>query len=156
MLRKSLLLGFFLFLNVSAWGFFSSSVPVENSSGFTAKVSFDKKTDLISISPSTKSLDVSTSTTNCTVYMDSTRYVTYKINRKYFFSTPTFSLYRDANGNYVSVMNGEVSPTDEFVRFGDGINGISVKFASSSSGMPPSSDQTLKIYGADSNNTKKN
>lgn len=145
---------FMLFFSSCTAAVFYSNVQIENSSGLNIKLQLDKESSM-DITPSTKTFKVSFFSTpkNCTIYMDSERYVTYKISKNYFWSQPRFSLYKDSEGNYLSVVNGEVSETDEFVRFGDGTNGIRVKFVSSSSGMPPSSDQTLSIQTADKSDT---
>lgn len=145
---------FSLFLRCTLSALFSSSIPIENTSGLTLKLQLDKN-PVTDISPSSKSFSISTFSTpqNCTVFMDSQRYVTYKVTRDYFWSQPRFSLYKDANGNYLSVVNGEVSQTDEFIRFGDGTHGVRVKFVASSSGMPPSTSQKLSLQTADSADT---
>ena len=150
---KNIIVLFFSLIGAS-YCLFSSSVPVENTSEFTPKVRFDNQPP-ISLSPSVESLSIPSFAVNCTVYMDSLRYVTYKISKAYFFLDPKFDLYKDVNGKCLSVSNGEVSNIDEFVRFGDGINGIRVKFTSPSSGMSIWSTQTLTIGFADNSNTAK-
>ena len=51
------------------------------------------------------------------------------------------------------ITNGELSNTDNFVRFSDGTNGLRAKFTTNSAGAPPSQEPILTVYADSSENT---